>query len=83
MDQLLAWTRGEVVFDDLSLAEAVAEVNRYSAVPIVLAGPSALAALRVSGQFRTGDAAGFARAVAELHGLVVRDRPDGLELSGR
>ncbi|MBA4343128.1 MAG: iron dicitrate transport regulator FecR, partial [Methylibium sp.] len=37
-------------------------------------------ALRVSGAFRTGDSVGFVRAVAVLHGLVVRELPDELEL---
>lgn len=81
MDQLLAWKRGEAIFDDVSLLEAVAEMNRYSSMPIRLAGVGDLSGLRVSGVFRTGDSAGFARAVALLHGLVVRELPDRLELA--
>uniref|UniRef100_UPI0037C8FD1B FecR family protein n=1 Tax=Roseateles sp. TaxID=1971397 RepID=UPI0037C8FD1B len=80
MDQLLAWKRGEAIFDDASLLEAVAEMNRYSAMPIRLASSGGLGGLRVSGSFRTGDSVGFVRAVAVLHGLVVRELPDGLEL---
>ena len=83
MDQVLAWKRNEAVFDDLALPDAVAEMNRYSRTPIVMAGEGALGGLRVSGLFRTGDNAGFARAVAALHGLVVRERPDRLELAPR
>ncbi len=81
MDQLLAWKRGEAIFDDVSLLEAAAEMNRYSSMPIKLAGAGDLSGLRVSGVFRTGDSAGFARAVALLHGLVVRELPDRLELA--
>lgn len=81
MDQVLAWKRNEAVFDDVALPEAVAEMNRYSRTPIVAVGNGALRGLRVSGLFRTGDNTGFARAVAALHGLVVRERPDRLELS--
>ena len=79
--QLLAWTRGEAVFDDVSLAEAVAEMNRYSAVPIVLSGAAAVGGLRVSGVFKTGDNLSFARAVATLHGLVVRETAEAIVLA--
>jgi transmembrane sensor len=81
IDQVVAWKRGEALFDDVSLEQAVAEMNRYSRTPIVLVGGEAIASHRVSGIFRTGDNAGFARAVATLHGLVVREVPDQLELA--
>nr|WP_269838413.1 FecR domain-containing protein [Paucibacter sp. M5-1]MCZ7880437.1 FecR domain-containing protein [Paucibacter sp. M5-1] len=79
MDQLLAWRRGEAVFADLSLLDAVTEMNRYSATPIVLA--AGLSDLRVSGQYKTGDSAGFAQAVAALHGLAVQAHAGRIELS--
>ncbi len=80
IEQLVAWKRSEVIFDDVSLAEAAAEMNRYNRTPIVLVGSSSLAQLRVSGLYRTGDSAGFARAVAALHGLVARELDGRLEL---
>lgn len=80
MDPLVAWKRGEAVFDDVALDEAVAEMNRYSLTPIVLVGAPALGGCRVSGQFRTGDNASFARAVAALHGLALHEREGRLEL---
>ncbi len=81
IEPLLAWKRSEAVFDDVSLAEAVAEMNRYHRTPIVLLGDASLFQLRVSGLYRTGDSAGFARAVAALHGLVVQEQGGRLELS--
>ena len=81
IDQVMAWKRSEAVFDDVSLSEAVAEMNRYSRTPIVLLGDESLTRRRVSGLFRTGDNAGYARAVAAVHGLVVQERPDRLELA--
>ncbi|MCX2862245.1 FecR domain-containing protein [Paucibacter sp. PLA-PC-4] len=81
VDQVLAWKRGEAIFDNASLPEAVAEMNRYSAMPISLADADALGGLRVSGVFRTGNNLGFARALAKLHGLLVRELPDRLELA--
>ncbi|OYU28009.1 MAG: iron dicitrate transport regulator FecR [Burkholderiales bacterium PBB2] len=83
LDRALAWTRGELSFDDVTLNEAVDEMNRYSSKPIVIVEAARLKALRVSGLFRTGDSASFARAVAALHGLGVRERSDRLELAPR
>jgi transmembrane sensor len=82
IEQVVAWKRNEAIFEDVSLAEAVAEMNRYSRTPIVLLGDAAASGLRVSGQYRTGDNAGFARAVAALHGLAVREQEGRLELAG-
>jgi transmembrane sensor len=81
MEQVLAWKRNEVVFDGASLAEAVVEMNRYSRTPVVLVGDLAQAGWQVSGQFRTGDNAAFANALAALHGLVVQENEGRLELS--
>jgi transmembrane sensor len=81
LEQVLAWKRNEAVFDKATLAEAVAEMNRYSRMPVVLVGDVAQADWQISGQFRTGDNAAFANALAMLHGLVVREREGRLELS--
>lgn len=83
MEQVLAWKRGEALFDDASLGDAVAEMNRYSAVPIRLADAAGLGELRVSGLFQTGDNTSFARAVAALHGLVLQESSDRLTLAAR
>ena len=83
VDQLMAWRRNEAVFDDVPLSDAVAEMNRYSRQPIELVDDGSSKGLRISGLFRTGDNVAFARAVAALHGLVVHDRPDCVELVPR
>lgn len=83
VDQVLAWKRGEAIFDNVSLPEAVAEMNRYSSVPILVAGPETLSGLRVSGVFRTGDNVSFAHALAKLHGLRVRELADRLEMTSK
>lgn len=81
MDQMLAWKRGEAVFDNASLPEALAEMNRYSATPISV--DARVADLRVSGLFKTGDSAGFAQAVAKLHGLAVKEHAGRLDLAAK
>jgi hypothetical protein len=50
-------------------------------LPIVLVGNESSKGLRISGLFRTGDNVAFARAAAALHGLVVHDRQDHVELA--
>jgi len=81
LEQVMAWKRSEAVFENTSLAEAVAEMNRYSRTPIVLMDDLAGAGWRISGQYRAGDNAGFVRAVAAVHGLVVREGQGRLELA--
>lgn len=83
LDEVLAWKRGVAVLNDVSLADAIAEMNRYSRVQISLGDSDVLRALRVSGAFHTGDNEAFAQAVAALHGLVVRRRDGGLELADK
>lgn len=81
MDQALAWQRHQAVFDGATIAEAVAEMNRYSVQTIRLVGADRLNTLRVTGTYGTGDIEGFARAVAAVHGLQVKARSGGWELS--
>jgi len=69
IDKLTAWTRGELVFDSVSLREAVAELNRYSPIKVTLASPK-LGDLPVGGIFRAGDSLSFARAVSQTYDLT-------------
>jgi transmembrane sensor len=83
IDEVSGWQQGYVTFDNETLAAAVAEINRYSAQQIVVVDP-AVAALRVTGRFRGGDAERFGRTVGEVHPVdVVRRGPDRLELVRR
>jgi transmembrane sensor len=65
LDDLLAWQAGRAVFRDQDLAGASAEMNRYTERKLVVGDPRA-AQMRVSGVFRVGDSAAFARSVALL-----------------
>lgn len=68
------WREIRMVFDDKPLGEVVAELNRYAVLQLVIDDPR-VAALRITGQFRTGDNARFARSLAKLY--PVRGVPDG------
>lgn len=80
IDEALAWRRGNVVFNDVTLPDAAAEMNRYSATLVTVEG-EALSRLGVSGSFRAGDNVGFARALAEVFGLAVHAQGDQLVLA--
>jgi transmembrane sensor len=71
-----SWKSGVVVFKAASLAEAVAEVNRYSNRAVVLADPS-IAGYRVTGVFKTGDPDSFVHSVAEILPIEDEAQADG------
>lgn len=71
-----AWTSGYLTFRNVTLAEAVAEINRYTRQKIVLSA-DAPADRKVSGMFPTGDTSDFVAAAATLYGLKATRRPDG------
>lgn len=81
LDKTLAWRRGQVVLDDMPLAAAVTEMNRYSAMRLAVERPEA-ARLPVNGLFQAGDSASFANAVALTYGLEVVDQGGAIVLSG-
>jgi transmembrane sensor len=61
-----AWNRGVLLFRDDSLDDAVKEVNRYSAVQLVVDDPR-LARLKVSGIFPTASREDFVAALEALY----------------
>ncbi len=70
-----AWREGRLVFSDTPLAEAVERVSRYGA-PVRIAD-EALASLRVTGVFKTGDTAAFVEAVTAYLPIAARREADG------
>jgi len=81
IDHVLAWKRGQVVFDDAPLAEAVAEMNRYSRRMIRIDDADA-SGIRVSGIFNAGDSASFAQAVGRAYRLDVHlENPENIVLA--
>lgn len=80
MEHAMAWQRHEASFDTTALADAVAEINRYSRTQIVLSKDVEEAKYLLSGTYRTGDSAAFANAVAMVYGLKVQEMDGRLEL---
>ncbi len=73
---ITGWRDGMIQFDDVRLADAVDELNRYRRQPIRVADPHA-AGLRVSGSFRTAESPVFIDALAT--GFPVRVKRDSGE----
>jgi transmembrane sensor len=79
-----SWRRGQVIFENTPLGEAIDELNRYSSTHIELADPK-LADLRLSGTFATGSTNTFVEAIAayfpiqiqhaDEHTVTLRPRP--------
>jgi transmembrane sensor len=57
-----SWRRGQLIFDNTPLSEAIDELNRYSSTHILLVDPQ-LAGLRLSGTFATGGTNTFVEAL--------------------
>lgn len=76
VSSVTSWTEGKLVFRDTRLIDAIAETNRYTRTPLTLLD-SSLADLRISGVFRAGQPAEFARAIAEIYPVDLKYLPDG------
>lgn len=75
----LAWQEGMLVFDGERLADAIAEVNRYSPRPIRI-DSERLREQAFVGVFRVGDARAFANSAAAAFKARVEERHDELHL---
>ena len=73
------WQSGTLAFDNVTLAEAVAEMNRYATTRIEIADP-ALAAERISGVFPAGEQDAFAEALGLYLPLTAERRADRIML---
>lgn len=79
LDQVSAWRQGEILFDGMTLAEAVGEFNRYLVRPMELGDP-ALAPIRLGGRFSTDDPQGFLQSLNEGFGIINRVSDDHILL---
>lgn len=74
-DAALAWRSGKLIFDDTSLREAAARIERYAQRPLRVAPE--VADLRISGAFDAGDEAAFIKAVEAYLPVLAAAGPDG------
>jgi transmembrane sensor len=72
----VSWRAGVLVFNDARLADAVAEINRYTPQPVLI-GEASVGDLRVSGVFKSSDPQRFAQIMSATFALEVEQTPDG------
>jgi transmembrane sensor len=78
----LAWQQGMVGFSGQSLAEVVAEFNRYNERKLVIEDPAA-ARLRIGGYFRARNLEAFVRVIEERFGIVATRESSRIVLRSR
>ena len=78
---LLAWHTGQALFQGETLLEAAGEMNRYSALKLVIAD-ARIEGMKVSGLYRVGDNAIFAQALEKLLPVSIRQFEDRIEIVG-
>lgn len=78
----LAWREGMLSFDDVPLAEAVAEFNRYNERRVVIEDPQ-LAAMRIGGRFQATNVAAFVRLLRDAYGLHIAETDGTVKISSR
>jgi transmembrane sensor len=79
-DALLAWHGGQAIFRDDRLADAVAEMNRYSVVKLVVTDPAA-GNSRISGVYSVGDNLAFANSISKFLPVHVNYSDNRIEVS--
>jgi transmembrane sensor len=76
----LGWRKGQLIFYHTSLADAVAEFNRYNRHQLVIADPQ-IARLVVNGSFPTNGMEAFTQAAQQVFGVRVKHRGDDIVIS--
>ncbi len=74
-ERATSWRRGQVIFENTRLGDAIAELNRYSDTKIELTDPG-LADLRLSGGFATGHPTLFVEAITTYFPIQVAKADD-------
>ncbi|MFD1787910.1 FecR family protein [Sphingomonas floccifaciens] len=81
VERALAWRDGMLSFDGAALGDVVADFNRYNDRKIVVADPD-VAAIRLTGTFRSANQVGFLRLLREAYGLRVEIAERDVKISG-
>lgn len=78
--QAADWRQGALHFDQTRLREAITEMNRYAAKPII-ATDEKITTLTLSGRFEARDTASFLYALETVFGLKTVETPRAWEIS--
>jgi transmembrane sensor len=79
----LAWAEGRLIFDQRTIAEVVAEFNRYNRVQLSVSDPQ-LAQRRMSGVFNASDPESFIAFIQTMAPVsIARDEERGITIEAR
>ena len=73
--KVTGWRDGRIFLEDLTLTDAVAEMNRHSPVQITIADPR-IARLHVNGMFRAGEQEAFVTALEQYFPIAAQEHGD-------
>ena len=76
----LGWRQGQLIFNETTLSDAVAEFNRYNTTKLIVRDP-AVAQLKINGTFPTDGAEMFARVARHILQLRASRRGDDIVIS--
>lgn len=76
LTQTVAWTRGQLIFEDEPLSSAITRINRYSQTQVVISDQS-ISEIRISGIFNTGDTAAFVEALSQYFAVDISMQQNG------
>lgn len=82
IDRQLSWREGKLVFDQVTLAAAAGEFNRYNKKKLVLADAEA-AGLTIGGRFDVDNIEDFANLLRRGFGLDVHETNDTITVANR
>lgn len=77
IDRRLAWRRGKIILQDVTLEDAATEFNRYNAQKIAIVDPS-IRAVKFTGQYRVNEPLKFAEGVQSLLDVPVKTTSDSI-----
>jgi transmembrane sensor len=80
VDEALSWRRGVLTFDQLTLAEAASQFNRYNQKKLVITDP-AVGSVRIGGRFDANNVQAFAHLLHEGFGLTIEDEGTVFKIS--
>jgi len=82
VEQLLSWRTGYIIFRDTSLADAVADFNRYTNRKIVIEDP-AIEHIRIGGNFRSDNVDAFLSLIQSGFPIQVEQHDERIVLTKR
>jgi transmembrane sensor len=75
----LGWRQGRLILDQMTLAQATQEFNRYNRRQLIVSDPS-VAQIRIGGSFNVDNIDGFARLLQQGMGLKIDTDGDNIKI---